>query len=125
MHRATCNLIIISDNIECLTFTVAFIYFISSWTFTRKASRSVDTFKVHITVIRTICTLIHIYIKTSTLIFKPNSSGRSRILKGGFRCPERFRLCSCTNTRRATHAHKMTKKGVPWNPRNPPRSATE
>ena len=42
----------------------------------------------------------------------PMTSGGSRILKGGFRCPERFRLRSCVYTRPATHAHKTTKP--PW-----------
>ena len=51
-------------------------------------------------------------------------SGGSRILKGGFRCPERFRLRSCMRTRSATHARKTTKRGVPRNPRNPPGFAT-
>ena len=46
-------------------------------------------------------------------------SGGSRILKGGFRCPERFLLRSCARTRPATHARKTTKRGVPRNPRNP------
>ena len=45
-------------------------------------------------------------------------------LMGGFRCPERFRLRSCAHTRPATHARKTIKRGVPWNPRNPPGSAT-
>ena len=46
------------------------------------------------------------------------------ILKGGFRCPEHFRLRPCMRTRPATHVHKMTKREVPRNPRNPPGSAT-
>ena len=53
-----------------------------------------------------------------------HTSGGCRILKGGFRSPERFRLRSCARTRLATHAHKTTKRGVPRNPRNPPGSAT-
>ena len=54
----------------------------------------------------------------------PMTSGGSRILKGGFRCPERFRLRSCVHTRPATHAHKTTKKGGSAEPKEPPGSAT-
>ena len=61
-------------NIEGLTFTVAFINFKTSWTVTRKASRSVDTFKVHITVVKTTCSaFINIYIETSTSKFNAPS----------------------------------------------------
>ena len=39
------------------------------------------------------------------------NSGGSRILKGGFRCPECFLLRSCAHTWPATHARKT--KGTP------------
>ena len=45
--------------------------------------------------------------------------------KGGFCCPERFRLRSCAHTRPATHARKTTKRGGSVEPKEPPGSITE